>query len=222
MKLARAASVIPTLTNYIFSTTPSPKRMFNGRMRAPHMDYKANIDARIKTELPGLAAITTYLYFGYYPQNMAFFPLCKPFEIPGTGQHIQAMPTNPHAKVLLSGDMTVNPGIWVRQSILSGVKAYGKYANVALEKWSFQEMVDVWSEITGKKCIFTEISTEAATKLYGDVGYELALQFKYGEACDPWEVTDEHISPEELGIDKNEVVGFRGTIEGLKKMGFWA
>ncbi|EAT83979.2 hypothetical protein SNOG_08811 [Parastagonospora nodorum SN15] len=135
MKLARAASLIPTLTHYIFSTTPSPKRMFKGKMRAPHMDCKANID------------------------NMAFFPLCKPFEIPGTGQYIQTMPTNPHAKVLLSGDMTVNPGIWVRQSILSGSKAHGKYANVALEKWSFQEMVDVWSEVTGKRCVFTEIST---------------------------------------------------------------
>lgn len=68
----------------------------------------------------------------------------------------------------------------------------------------------------------TEISTDAVTKLYGDVGAELALQFKYGEACDPLEETDEHISPKELGIDENEVVGFRGTIEGFKKMGFWA
>lgn len=181
---------------------------------------EGNIDSRIKKELPGLAGITVYLFFGYYPQNMAFFPLCKPFEIPGTGQYIQAMPTNPHVKVLLSGDMTVNPGIWVRQSIFSGSKACGKYANVALVKWTFQEMVDVWSEVTGKKCVITEISTEAAMKLYGDVGFELALQFKYGESCDPWEETDEHISPEELGIDRNEVVGFRGTIEGFKKMGF--
>jgi hypothetical protein len=44
------------------------------------MDYKANVDARIKAELPALAAKTTYLYFGYYPQNMAYFPLLKPFE----------------------------------------------------------------------------------------------------------------------------------------------
>lgn len=84
---------------------------------------------------------------------MVFFPLCKPFEIPGIGQYIQAMPTKPDAKVLLSGDMTVNPGIWVRQTILGGFKAYGKYANVALEKLTFQQMVDVWSEITGKKCV---------------------------------------------------------------------
>lgn len=123
---------------------------------------------------------------------------------------------------MVAGDMTVNPGIWVRQIIASGDKAYGKYANVALEKLTFQEMVDIWSDVTGKKCVFTEITTDAATKLFGDAGSELAMQFKFGEECDPWVVTEEHISPSELGIHGNEVVGCRGTLEGLKKMGFWA
>lgn len=72
------------MTHFIWSTTPSAKKMFAGKLRAPHMDYKANVDARIKAELPKLAAITSYLYFGYYPQNMAFFPLCKPvFHVSG-------------------------------------------------------------------------------------------------------------------------------------------
>jgi hypothetical protein len=44
------------------------------------MDYKANVDARIKQELPELAKKTTYLYFGYYPQSLAFLPMLKPFE----------------------------------------------------------------------------------------------------------------------------------------------
>jgi hypothetical protein len=78
MNLARAAAATPTLTHYMWSTTPTPKTKFGDKMRAPHMDYKANVDARIKAELPKLAAITTYLYFGYYPQNMAFNPICKP------------------------------------------------------------------------------------------------------------------------------------------------
>ena len=80
MNIARAAAATPTLEHYIWSTTPSAKRMFRGKLLTPHMDYKANVDARIKSELPNLAAITTYLYFGYYPQNMAFFPLIKPVE----------------------------------------------------------------------------------------------------------------------------------------------
>lgn len=82
MKLARAAAAqLPTLEHYLWSTTPSAKRRFKGEHLTPHMDYKANIDERIKTELPELAAKTTYLYLGYYPQNMAFFPFLRPFEV---------------------------------------------------------------------------------------------------------------------------------------------
>ncbi|KAF5849418.1 hypothetical protein GGP41_006367 [Bipolaris sorokiniana] len=222
MNLARAAASSRTVEHYIWSTCPSAKRRFSGKMEVPHMDYKANVDARIKSELPQLAAITTYLYFGYYPQNMAFFPICKPIEYPDTGRWVQALPTKPDAKVLLAGDMSVNPGIWVRQVLATGSKAFGRCANVALEKWTFQQMVDVWSEVTGKNCVYAEISPETATQLHGLAGAELSLQFKYGEACDPWEVTDDFISPEEFGIDPKEVVGFRGTIQGLKDAGFWA
>lgn len=80
MNLAQAAAKTTTLEHYIWSTLPSPKRMLGGKRQAPHMDYKANVDARIKSELPELACRTTYLYFGYYPQNMAYFPMLKPFE----------------------------------------------------------------------------------------------------------------------------------------------
>ncbi|KAK5651926.1 hypothetical protein OQA88_11585 [Cercophora sp. LCS_1] len=218
IKIARAAAATYTVEHYIWSTTPSGKIATQGKLCVPHMDYKARVDARIKSELPELAAITTYLYFGYYPQNLAFFPLLKPIEYPGNGQWIQTLPTKPDAKILLSGDMTVNPGVWVRQVLATGHKAYRKYANVALERWTFQQMIDVWSEITGKKGVFIETTAEAWTRLWGPAAAELSLQFKYGELCDPWEVTDEFISPAELGIDENEVVGFRGTIEGLKHL----
>lgn len=80
MKLARTAAATESLEHYIWSTTPSAKRKLKEKLSTPHMDYKANVDARIKAELPRLAAMTTYLYFGYYPQNMAFFPLIKPIE----------------------------------------------------------------------------------------------------------------------------------------------
>ncbi|KAK0619491.1 hypothetical protein B0T14DRAFT_603289 [Immersiella caudata] len=218
MKIARAAAATFTVEHFIWSTTPSGTLKTGGKIPVPHMDYKAKVDVRIKTELPDLAAITTYLYFGYYPQNMAFFPLIKPIQHPGNGQWIQAMPTNPNAKILLSGDMTVNPGIWVRQVLATGYKAYGKYANVALEKWTFQQMIDEWSAITGKKGVFMETTVDAWAQLWGPAGAELGAQFKFGEFCDPWEETDEFISPAELGIDEKEVVGFKGTIEGLKQL----
>ena len=80
MNLARAAAASRTVEHYIWSTCPSAKRRFWGKMEVPHMDYKANVDARIKAELPQLAAITTYLYFGYYPQNLVWYPMLRPTE----------------------------------------------------------------------------------------------------------------------------------------------
>ncbi|ETS73184.1 hypothetical protein PFICI_15129 [Pestalotiopsis fici W106-1] len=216
MKLARAAAQAETLEHYIWSSCPGTKKLLHGEISVPHMDYKAKVDERIKNELPELAKKTTYLFFGYYPQNFLSFPLVKPIEYPGTGYHVQILPTDPDAKVLLSGDMKVNPGIWVRQALLSAPKSFGRYANVALEKWTFRQMMDVWSEVTGKRGHVIQCKPEDWAKVWGPAGRELALQFRFGEKCDPWVETDEHISPEELGIDRSEVVGFKGTIEGIK------
>lgn len=114
--------------------------------------------------------------------------------------------------------MNVNPGIWVRQSLASAPKSFGRYANVALEKWTFKRMMDVWSEITGKKGHVVQCKLEDWARVWGPAGSELASQFQFGERCDPWAETNEHISPEELGIDTSEVVGFQGTIEGIKHL----
>jgi hypothetical protein len=223
MNLALAASKTPTLEHYLWSTQPSSKTKFfeSHGLETPHMDYKARVDARIKAELPALAAKTTYLYFGYYPQNMAFFPLLKPFPYPGSGQHIQIMASDPDAKILLAGDMSVNPGVWTRQVLASGSKAFGKYANVALERWSFREMMDKWSEITGKKGRVVQVSEEEWTAFWGPAGRELSWQFRFGELCDPWETGSEHISAEELGIKEEEVVGFEGTIKAFAAAGWF-
>jgi hypothetical protein len=140
---------------------------------------------------------------------------------PGTGQHIQILATDPHAKILLAGDMTINPGIWVRQTLATGPRAFGKYAAVALERWSFRQMMDKWSEITGKRGVVVQVSEETWAKFWGPAGTELAWQFKFGELCDPWEVRDDFISAEELGIDPGEVVGFEGTIRGLAGLGMF-
>lgn len=130
------------------------------------------------------------------------------------------MATKPDAKILLAGDMTVNPGIWVRQALATGSAAFGKYANVALERWSFQQMIDKWSEITGKRALIIPVSEETWTKLWGPAGTELAWQFKFGELCDPWQVDgQDYISADELGIDAKEVVGFEGTLKGLASIG---
>lgn len=78
--IANAAAKTPSLEHFIWSTTPSAERVSAGELRVPHMDYKANVDEYIRQELPDLAARTTYLYFGFYPQNLYWVPMLKPLE----------------------------------------------------------------------------------------------------------------------------------------------
>lgn len=131
---------------------------------------------------------------------------------------MQLLPTKADTKILVAGDLRVNPGIWVRQILASGTKAFGKTANMALELLTFQQMMDEWSKVTGKKGVFVECSAEDFTKLWGVLGLEMAAQFKFGESGNPWEETADFVKADELGIDASEVVGFSATIEGLKAL----
>ncbi|KAF2183958.1 NAD(P)-binding protein [Zopfia rhizophila CBS 207.26] len=188
-----------------------------GKVRVPHLDYKAKVDDRIKSELPDLAKKATYLFFGYYPSNMAFLPALKPFEYPGAfGKYIQLLPTPSTAKIPVSGDMTVTPGIWVRQILANPSKSLGKYADVAPEILTFGEMMEMWSEVTGRQGIFVECSQEDFEKIWGPAGNEMAMQFKFGELLDDWHEGYDFVGMEELEIKAEEVPGFRKAIEGLK------
>lgn len=111
--------------------------------------------------------------------------------------------------------MTINPGLWVRQVLATGSRAFCKYANVALERLTYAEMLAIWSEVTGKPAVLVECTAESYERIWGLPAAELALQFQYGEMCDPWAEREDFITAKELGIDEGEVVGFRGAMEKL-------
>lgn len=78
---ALAASKIPSLQHFIFSTLQEASVISKGKRPVPHMDYKGQVDEKIRKELPGLAQKTTFMWLGWYSGNMANMPLIKPFEM---------------------------------------------------------------------------------------------------------------------------------------------
>ncbi|KAK8151142.1 hypothetical protein IWX90DRAFT_96561 [Phyllosticta citrichinensis] len=220
MTLARAAAEIPTLEHYIWSTLPAAKEITGGKHPVPHFDYKAVVDRRIRDELPALAAKTTSLFFGFYPSNFAYFPMLKPMPVPfAPGRYVWLVPSTKEAKVPISGDMTVAPGVFVRQILANPSKTHGKYAAVCAEVCTLDYLLKTWSEVTGKTGVFMEISVESFTALLGVAGQEAALQLKFGEAVPDWyeHVKDQFVSKEELGITVAEIADFRGSLEALKE-----
>ncbi|ORY04863.1 hypothetical protein BCR34DRAFT_591066 [Clohesyomyces aquaticus] len=219
MKLARAASKTSTLEHYIWSTLPNAKNSSNGKAPVPHFDYKADVDDRIRAELPDLAKKTTYLWLGFYPTNLAFFPMVKPIEYPGAyGKWVQMLPTPADALIPVSGDMNVTPGVWVRQILANPELSKGKYTMVAPEVLSFAEMLKIWSEVTGRPAVYVECSFEAYEELWGIGGKEIGVQFKYGEVVSDWTKTTSEgfVSMKELGITEEEAPGMKKALEGLK------
>ncbi|KAF2121230.1 hypothetical protein BDV96DRAFT_206571 [Lophiotrema nucula] len=217
MKLARAATKTSTLEHYIWSTLPGAKNMTDGKIEVPHLDYKANVDARIKSELPQLANKTTYLFFGYYPSNMAFFPFLKPIEVPGTGKWIQILPTPSTATIPITGDMTITPGTWVRQILANGSKTFGKYAIVASEILTFGELLEIWSQVSGREGAYLETTLDDFAKVWGVAGAEMGAQLKFGEVITDWGTNYPGlISKEDLGITEDDAPGAKKALEALK------
>ncbi|KAH7077502.1 hypothetical protein BKA63DRAFT_508404 [Paraphoma chrysanthemicola] len=216
MNLARAAAQIPTLEHYIWSTLPNAKKLSNGEAACAHLDYKANVDERMRKDFPELAAKTTYLFFGFYPSNMAFLPMLKPVLVPDSGEkYVQLLPTSENTPIQIAGDMTKTPGIWVRQILANPKQCKGKYAMVATETLPMGSILDIWSDVTGRKGYYTEISNKVYADLWGIGGAELYDQLKFGELVPDWITSYDLVSKEELGIT-SEAPGCKLAFESLK------
>ncbi|KAL0261919.1 hypothetical protein SLS55_003352 [Diplodia seriata] len=216
--LAKAASQTKTLEHYIWSTIPHANQITGGRFPVPHMDHKAKVDQRIRDELPDLAAKTTFLYVGFYSSNLAFFPNSRPFEVPGSGKYVFALPTKPSATIPVTGDVSVTVGVWVRQVLAAPDKTLGKYASVSTEVISFEQMAQYWGEVTGKPAVFAEITAEGYEQIWGIAGRELADQLKFGEQISDWHahLGQLLVSKEDLGISPEEAKGFKHALEQVK------
>ncbi|KAI8238732.1 Sugar transporter [Colletotrichum sp. SAR 10_99] len=218
LRLARAAASSEALEHYIFSTTPSASRLTGGKCPVPHMDAKACADERIRKEIPGLARRMTSLFVGFYPSNFVL-DMFRPHEVPGTnGSHVLILPCSPGTGVQTSGDMTVTPGIWVRQILARSEKCMGKYASVQTEWCTYSDMAKAWGEVTGKRAAFVSCSEEDYVGLWGANGAEFLLQLRFNASDEDWlaGLGDMFVTATELGVDEFEIGGFKHALEVIK------
>ncbi|PSN75578.1 NAD(P)-binding protein [Corynespora cassiicola Philippines] len=220
--LAKLAGEVKTLEHFIWSTLPPAHNITNGKYPVPHFDYKAKVDDHIRNNMPELAAKTTFLMFGFYPSNFAYFGMLKPLPltaVPGT--YIWMVPTDPSTLYPMSGDMTKDPGVWARQILANPKLTHGKYAAVCTEVITLGEALSQWSEVSGKKGVYVHVKPEVIVNLFGLAGAEANTGVLFGEAVPDWwgHVKEQglFVSKEELGIRDDEVSNFKQALESLKE-----
>lgn len=95
------------------------------------MEHKASVDTRIQTELPDLAAKTTFVWMGWYSANTAGFPLIRTIEVPQSGgKYVWLQPSKQEALLPLSGDVGNNLGVLAAAALDHPEKTRGKYVDV--------------------------------------------------------------------------------------------
>jgi hypothetical protein len=67
VNMAKAASKIPTLQHYIWSTFPNSTGLSLGKITVPHFQGKARVDDSIRHDVK-LLATTIFLMFGIYAE----------------------------------------------------------------------------------------------------------------------------------------------------------
>lgn len=140
---------------------------------------------------------------------------------PNSGGHwVNMLPVAPATRLPMTGDVSVNVGIYIRQALLAGSKAKGKYVRMVKEVWTVKAMVDEWARIKGVKCSLVRCTPEMFAEIWGPYGEEMASQFEMYESSDPDVVKGgPFITDEELDIDLEELVGSTEALERFHAAG---
>lgn len=80
LNMARAASEIPELEHYVWSTLPDSEAISGKEFYIPHFCAKGRVDASIKNEMPALFKKTTFLTLPLYGDNFQY-PVVTPRPI---------------------------------------------------------------------------------------------------------------------------------------------
>jgi len=217
LAVVKIADKLPGLKQFIWSTLPGNAEGQAKRTVVHHFDSKAAVDVIIKKEYPKLAAKTTFLYVGYYMNNLANFPSVKLFTFPAVpGTYIWMQPTSPSTVLPSAGDTSHNVGIFVRASLAQPEKTLGKYVGVVVDTPTHTEALKYWSEATGKPSAFMQVEARDWNALFGAPGEELYLNLKAFEENPRWAFDNNPLSAKDLGIKEGELIGSKQTLLNLK------
>ncbi|KAK5132627.1 hypothetical protein LTR08_008826 [Meristemomyces frigidus] len=212
LNVATAASKITSLEHLILHTLPSGVKMAVKEFYVPHMDTKDRAADKIKSSLPDLAQKTTFLWIGLFVSNFWTFPMMRPTELPNSyGSHIYTQPCAGTTYLNISGNVEHNLGSFVNAVLRKPeISLPAKYALVYTNAMTIDEMLAVWSEVTGKRVTFVQCTSAEYESLWGPYGKELALQFKALEAQPDWTVA--HKPNVITGIPEGDLVDLRAAL----------
>jgi hypothetical protein len=185
--IADSAARVKTLDHFIWSSLPSASRASGGRLTVPHMDGKAEVDEYILHSLPALAQKTTFLWGGFYAENV-LYPNFVPNFVSSAGKHIWIQPVGAQTLVPMVGDHNTNIGIVVERLLERPDLCLPMMYVLAVTEWMANgELLSLWAKIVGEKqgdkinAVYVHSDIETVDRLWPELGKEMGLMLKFLE-----------------------------------------
>ncbi|KAI9770840.1 MAG: hypothetical protein M1839_003035 [Geoglossum umbratile] len=214
INLAKAASKTPTLEHYIWSTLPNSVKISGGKYSVPHFDSKNIIDDYIKQD-QDLYPKTTFLWIGFYATNFVY-PMFTPNFAKSSGKHILLQPTAPTVPIISMGDTKANTGVFVRAILNQPELTLSKFVFAYAETLTVGQLLETWSDVTGKPSVFVQTSLEDFDRVWPVWGLEMGVMMKFWEEYgeNAWS-GEEIVRKGDLGIKDDELVGSKEAISRI-------
>ncbi|KAL0941983.1 NmrA-like family protein [Colletotrichum truncatum] len=191
--LAAAASDIPSLERFVFSSLPSVTELSHGKYKhVHHYDGKANIVKNIQQSYPELWSKMSQILVGSYNSNIlpgSYFP---PVYNPATKKAEFDGPVSPDALWPFI-NAPISTGLFVKALILD--EPVGTIL-AAFDEWkSIQQIIDLLTRFTGKEFGYVQKTVEEMAAA-SPIGLELPETYLFaseygalGEKADGWKNT---------------------------------
>ncbi|KAI5198318.1 hypothetical protein E4T39_06873 [Aureobasidium subglaciale] len=227
INIATAASRILSLEHLILHTLPAGEKLSGKGNFVPHMDASHDLQGKdkaadvIKRSLPAVAEKTTFMWLGFFTSNFYENPMLKPIEMQNAhGSHIYIQPADPSLHLPFAGDISHNVGIFV-SAILNRpeISLPAKYAFLYTSQGTFQDYLQAWINVTGRKTVFVSTSLESYEQMWGPFGKEIGLMFKAFAGVDDWTVPygADVVTAVDLGIPEDTLVDLQPALQKVAK-----
>jgi hypothetical protein len=181
--IANAAAEVPTLTRFIWSALPSPKKASSGKYSGIyHFDSKGAVTEYIREKQPHLAKMMSVIYISFYISNLIMYDMMKPKKVcqecvlTRFGQLITQYHDGFTFDRLCDGNVKLpfidtrkDTGLFVRALVESPP---GKTLLAYTALLSFKEVAKLWSQATGQPAKHRQVTMEEVKKQFPTEGEE--------------------------------------------------
>jgi hypothetical protein len=125
-------------------------------------------------------------------------------------------PTSPTTLIFSVGDQTANVGPFTLAIAKQpNLTLPGKYVLATTDLMTAGDLLNTWTEVTGKPAEYVEISLEDFDRLWPLWGREMGIMLKFWEEAGEksWSVEGEKLlTREDLGIEGTKLVGIKEAL----------